>query len=365
MTSGSTSKEGLKEALGVWTLSLVLIGLLGLAGLFLPILSENLLACVAAVFLYLPAWALWRKQRDLVHYGFRAEPIGRGLLLTGAVVLVVLPPFYVGHHYWQAWVLDQSPVHSPTTFHRFDQELEGRPELPAEANTLHLWVESDDLRMLWTGTTPITVQVEVESAGPTREGPHKIEGIRQTEKGLLVHAPVNNLRTVNRNVFEWTPDAEAGLGVDIREVSSFTIECEGTPFRTGRYGVLSDSPLEQKRSLWWVLLLFGSQLILVAIPEEWFYRGYLQERLDETMGRQWSILGTRLGWGWLLSSVLFALGHLVLDPRPTRLAVFFPSLLFGWMRARTGSILAPALFHAISNVWIQSLGYVYVGLGST
>jgi membrane protease YdiL (CAAX protease family) len=48
--------------------------------------------------------------------------------------------------------------------------------------------------------------------------------------------------------------------------------------------------------------------------------------------------------------VLFAVSHLAVIPNPLRLAVFFPALLFGWMRARTGSIAAAAVFHALCNL---------------
>ncbi len=33
-----------------------------------------------------------------------------------------------------------------------------------------------------------------------------------------------------------------------------------------------------------------------------------------------------------------------------RLAVFFPSLAFGWLRSATGSIVAPVFFHASCNL---------------
>ena len=57
-------------------------------------------------------------------------------------------------------------------------------------------------------------------------------------------------------------------------------------------------------------------------------------------------------WGRRCSgaSALFALGHLLVDFNPLRLAVFFPALVFGWMRQATGSILAGTLFHAASNL---------------
>ena len=55
----------------------------------------------------------------------------------------------------------------------------------------------------------------------------------------------------------------------------------------------------------------------------------------------------------------FALGHLATVHSPARLAVFFPSLLFGWLRARTRGIGASCLFHAMCNVFSEVLGKGY------
>jgi membrane protease YdiL (CAAX protease family) len=97
------------------------------------------------------------------------------------------------------------------------------------------------------------------------------------------------------------------------------------------------------------------QLLVVALPEELFYRGWLQtawSRLEP--GRGVTVLGARLGHGFFATQALFAAGHLV-SGQPWRLATFFPGLLFGWLRARTGSVVAPVVAHALSNLLIQTL----------
>ncbi|HXU01770.1 MAG TPA: CPBP family glutamic-type intramembrane protease, partial [Polyangia bacterium] len=66
-------------------------------------------------------------------------------------------------------------------------------------------------------------------------------------------------------------------------------------------------------------------------------------------------------WALIVSSVLFAVSHVVVIPNPQRLAVFFPALLFGWMRARTGSIVPGALFHALCNILSDVLHVSYFG----
>jgi membrane protease YdiL (CAAX protease family) len=101
------------------------------------------------------------------------------------------------------------------------------------------------------------------------------------------------------------------------------------------------------------------QVLVIALPEEAFYRGYLQSRLDEAWPPRWRVLGAQVGPGWLVGAAIFALGHVVTVPMPTRLAVFFPALVFGWLRARTGGIGASVAFHAFCNVYSQILGRGY------
>lgn len=94
------------------------------------------------------------------------------------------------------------------------------------------------------------------------------------------------------------------------------------------------------------LLTLVSQLIVVALPEEFFFRGFVQGRLREICSGPAALLGT---------AALFALGHFLVTFEPAALAVFFPGLLFGLMRAATGSVLAGTLFHATCNLLIDVL----------
>jgi membrane protease YdiL (CAAX protease family) len=102
-----------------------------------------------------------------------------------------------------------------------------------------------------------------------------------------------------------------------------------------------------------------AQLFVVALPEEAFYRGYLQSRLDDVWPPRFRLLGARVGPGLVVGAAIFAAGHLVTVHAPTRLAVFFPALLFGWLRARTGGIGASVCLHTACNVYSQALGRGY------
>jgi membrane protease YdiL (CAAX protease family) len=103
------------------------------------------------------------------------------------------------------------------------------------------------------------------------------------------------------------------------------------------------------------LVLLLSQILVVAVPEEVFFRGYLMSRFEERWPSRARLLGAAVGLPLLLSSVLFAVGHFLVDLAPARLAVFFPALVFGWMRSRSGSIAPGALFHALCNVLSEVL----------
>jgi len=83
----------------------------------------------------------------------------------------------------------------------------------------------------------------------------------------------------------------------------------------------------------------------VAFSEEFFYRGYLTMRFEERWGPVRSALA---------AAALFALGHL-LEPAPFRLLVFFPALLFAFLRNRTRTIVGASVAHFLCNVWLLVL----------
>ena len=103
------------------------------------------------------------------------------------------------------------------------------------------------------------------------------------------------------------------------------------------------------------------QLLVVALPEEMFYRGWMQTAWARTAPeRGVRVLGARLGRGFLATQLLFAAGHLVVL-QPWRLGTFFPGLLFGWLRERTGNVAAPVVLHALSNLFIATLEASFYG----
>lgn len=99
------------------------------------------------------------------------------------------------------------------------------------------------------------------------------------------------------------------------------------------------------------------QLTMPGIEEEIFYRGVLLLALNEAFRGRVRFLGIGWGWGALLSSLAFGLGHafsysgaegFALDPIYLALTAI-PSLLAVWLRERTGSLLLPILAHNGGN----------------
>jgi membrane protease YdiL (CAAX protease family) len=102
------------------------------------------------------------------------------------------------------------------------------------------------------------------------------------------------------------------------------------------------------------------QLVQVALPEEFFFRGYAQGRLNQVFTGRVRILGAEVGWGLVWANVLFAIAHPLLSGPHVlaswwRLETFIPGLLFGWLRERGGGVLAPMLVHWGSNLLLFAL----------
>ena len=102
-------------------------------------------------------------------------------------------------------------------------------------------------------------------------------------------------------------------------------------------------------------------LLIVAVAEELFFRGYLQDRLTKLWPAKRRLWGAPFGWGITAASAVFALAHFVGEYRFDRLGPFFPGLAFGWLRAYTGTIWAAVLFHGYCNLLADVLWAFYRG----
>jgi len=92
-----------------------------------------------------------------------------------------------------------------------------------------------------------------------------------------------------------------------------------------------------------LLLLVG----IYPILEEVVFRGFILEWLsDWTKKRRYRLMTLAN----LLTSGLFVLAHFVYQPWMWALLVFFPSLVFGYMKERYNSILPPIIVHSFYNL---------------
>jgi membrane protease YdiL (CAAX protease family) len=96
------------------------------------------------------------------------------------------------------------------------------------------------------------------------------------------------------------------------------------------------------------------EFLLVAFPEEVFFRAYVQSRWDLACGKPWNLFHASVGPGLAVQAVLFAVCH-VASGNWLRASVFFFALLAGWLRARSGSVLGGGVYHAVANLWVRTL----------
>jgi len=105
------------------------------------------------------------------------------------------------------------------------------------------------------------------------------------------------------------------------------------------------------------LILFLTYAFFVGFGEEILYRGYMQSRLNEVFGKPYKFFDVPFGWGALITALLFGFTHvgilrwmLGLSSEVTLAWGFwtvFSGLVFGFVREKSGSILAPALLHGL------------------
>ena len=99
-------------------------------------------------------------------------------------------------------------------------------------------------------------------------------------------------------------------------------------------------------------------LTMPGIAEEFVYRGVIQGVLNEVFGRPWKLFSAPLGWGWVISSVLFWAIHAVRVSDQLLLSLYWPTLtlqlgvgfILGWMRERSNSLMPAIFFHNAVNI---------------
>ena len=116
------------------------------------------------------------------------------------------------------------------------------------------------------------------------------------------------------------------------------------------YIIIVNKPVQLGRVSYSLIVL---QLFLVAVPEEVFFRGYLQEKIGNDLR------------GVLSVSLLFAVGHFVTGCVGSALGgascaktllTFFPSIVMGYMYATSCTLWGNIMFHFLSNIVYEATG---------
>lgn len=109
-----------------------------------------------------------------------------------------------------------------------------------------------------------------------------------------------------------------------------------------------------------ILSALATQILCVAFPEEFFYRGFLQTAFLRRFRGMKRISRWAPALAIVAASACFALAHLP-SGGVFRLLTFFPGLLFGFLRYRTNGLLGAILCHAGCNMMMMILNVHYWG----
>ncbi|NIP27427.1 MAG: CPBP family intramembrane metalloprotease [Phycisphaerae bacterium] len=104
---------------------------------------------------------------------------------------------------------------------------------------------------------------------------------------------------------------------------------------------------------------FTYALFTTGFGEEILFRGYVQSRLNRALGRPFSFSGVRWGFGVIIAAILFGAMHFFHGTGTLWWGVWttFAGLVLGFLREKTGSIVAPGIAHG------APLAIVYVFMG--
>ena len=110
----------------------------------------------------------------------------------------------------------------------------------------------------------------------------------------------------------------------------------------GLYGIWHPIPLRETLSSRFFFLV-----LLQPVAEELLFRGILQGQWIQTQWGKSSWLGFSAANA--MTSLLFVLGHFISHPPLWAIAVFFPSILFGYFRDRHHSLYPSLFLHIFYN----------------
>ena len=196
------------------------------------------------------------------------------------------------------------------------------------------------------------------------------QGKTNAIEGLYMVAALRPLRSVTRAhlIREGCPEARVSVHVE-HERTAMTYDL-GLGLSRGARQITKDDKTVEVTSFLSALAAVSftpddlaisvvNQVLAVALPEELYFRGYLQSRMEALWPARRRLFGAMFGKALVISCGVFALAHFVGEYNLARLGPFFPALLFGLLRGRTGRITAAVTYHAFCNVLSQVLAASY------
>jgi len=104
---------------------------------------------------------------------------------------------------------------------------------------------------------------------------------------------------------------------------------------------------------------FTYALFTTGFGEEILFRGYVQSRLNRAFGRPFHNCCVRWGFGVIITAILFGSMHFFHGTGTLwwGLWTIFGGLVFGFLREKTGSVVAPGIAHGVP----QAIVYVFRG----
>ena len=331
------------EVAWVYGATLAITGGLALAQTSVGWLREFILAIVAALFLYLPLEVLYRKKIDPAAFGIHRKDIWRALKNALLVSLIVFPLYGVCFHVYQTDWLGRTAQPAEAQWKQWPIEVQDAPKVIAlEEGEVRLHMTGDIARVEWSLPPGQVFELRAQSQGgltpyltnPRNRSETELYYLQSHRGKIGFEVPGQEVQLLVKAGDDSLPPERLKLGTALQSAD--------------------EMPITLTRSFFWLFNIILVQFLLVALPEEVFYRGYLQTRLDQLFPKETQVLGVSVSvMSIVLTSTLFAIGHYVTIPAPSRLAVFFPSLLFGWMRRATGGIMAPLIFHALCNLFVE------------
>ena len=365
-------KKYVKEAVVVFAITSVIITVLDK----IPFLQSQMQGLVAALFIGIPWWVLKQSGETFSDIGAIREDLWSTVKPALVLSLLIFPIYVVGYHGVQTVLLDRTYQDARLDVWQEESSwsdwllfgpkpLENRPSRLGNS-PVEIWEENDTLSIVWNGELADGFHGTLET-----DASLELDGYLSVKKGGLYRSTSSATTSVkNEKNGRWLIRGkhQGGIRFNLTDGSRLSISWKesGPSFHTSRAGIgefgLRGSQaglVEAARSYGWLLGIVLLHILLVGGPEEIFYRGFIQTRLQKRWGSGISIWGGQIGLGVIFTSVLFALGHFVIAFNPNRLIVFFPSLLFGWMKNRWDTVGSVAVFHGLCNVLLNIIQRYY------